>query len=87
MLLTHILLCKRYPSANGDLSSDDAIPAEEGGGEDVHGATLAMRHACLAPKQFTNDTFDSSATEDGEGMTTIGSDNTVVFLDTLFKSN
>ena len=52
----------------------------------MHGATLAMRHAYSVPKQFTNDTR-GSAMDDSEGMTTIGRDNTIIFLDTLCKSN
>ena len=46
-----------------------------------------MRHACLATKEFSDDTFDRSASEDGEGMTSVGCDDTVVWCDTSLESD
>jgi hypothetical protein len=37
------------------LRPNDPVPAKEGRGEDVHGAALAVRHACLPAEELGDD--------------------------------
>ena len=53
------------------LRAHDTVPAKEGGGEDMHGATFTMRHACLTTQQLSYYSFDGATSENGEGMAAI----------------
>ena len=87
MFLPAIFLRKCNASTYGNLGAYDAIPAEESRGEDVHRATLTMRHAALATEKFGNDALDGTASHDGERMTTVRGNDTVVFFNAVFKTN
>lgn len=75
--LLHVLLREGEAGADGNLGTDDAVAAEEGGGEDVHGAALAVGHAALAAEELADDALDGAAAEDGEGVAAVGGDDTV----------
>jgi len=53
----------------------------------VHGTTLSVRHAPLTAEKLTENTSDGTTTHDGERMATIGSDDSVVWFDAVFKTN
>lgn len=75
--LVQVFLCERKACTDGHLRTDDTVATKERLGEDVHGTTLAVGHARLAAEQLTNDTLDGAATEDGEGVATVRSDDLV----------
>lgn len=85
--LVHVFLCKRKACADGHLRTDDSVATEERLGEDVHGTTLAVGHARLAAKQLTDDALDRAATEDGEGVTTVRSDDFVIRRDSCLETD
>lgn len=87
VLLAHVLLRETHTGTNRDLSSDDTVASEEGRGEDVHRTTLAVGHADLATEQLANDTLDSAATHDGEGMAAASCDDTVRLADSVLEAN
>lgn len=85
--LAHILLCQREARTERDLGADDTVAAEEPGREDVHGAALAVGHACLAAEELAEDAGDGAAAEDGEGVAAVGGDDEVFGGDGVFESD
>ena len=85
--MAEVLLGKGKTSANGDLGTDDTVTAKEGGGEDVHRATLSVGHAVLTTEELSEDAFDGTATHDCEGVTPVGGDDTVFGGDAIFETN
>jgi len=87
IFVTHILLGKSDTSANRDLSANYSISPEERRSEDVHGTTLAVRHATLATEKLAEDTGDGPTTHDGERMAAIAGNDFVVWFDAVFKTD
>jgi hypothetical protein len=94
-LLLQVLLGKRDTSSDGDLGTDDTVSTEERGGEDVHRTSLSERHTVdsawrsakvgswfdTRTHQLSDDTLNGSASEDGKGVASVGSDDSVVTVD------
>ena len=70
-VLLLVLVRKGDACAHRYLRAHDTVPAKEGGGEYVHGATLAIGHACLTAQQLSKHSSNGATSEDGEGMTTV----------------
>jgi hypothetical protein len=86
-LVAEVLLSKGKTSADGDLGTDNTVTTKEGGGEDVHRATLSVGHAALTTEELSDDPFDGAATHDRKGVTPVGGDDTVCGGDTIFETN
>jgi hypothetical protein len=86
-LLALVLRRECETSANRDLGTDNTVTTEEVRGKDVHGATLAVRHASRAAEELGEDTLDRAAAEDGEGVAAVGGDDEVLGCDGVFETD
>lgn len=77
-LLLQVFLGECKPGTNGHLRADDTVTTEEARREDVHRATLAVRHTGLATKELSDDTLDRASAKDGEWMAAVCGDDEIV---------
>jgi hypothetical protein len=61
MPLAAVLLGERDAGTDRDLRAHDPVPAEEGGGEEVHGPASAAGHAALSADELADDALDRAA--------------------------
>ena len=72
-----VLHSKSDAGADGNLSTNNTIAAEETRCEDVHRATFTLGHAHLTPEKLADDARNGATTEDCKGMAAVGGDDRV----------
>ena len=82
-----VLVSEGEASADGDLSTDNAVAAEETLGEHVHGAALAVGDTLAAAQQLADDRSHGSASHQSEAVAPVGSDNIVVLVDSMLNTD
>jgi hypothetical protein len=72
-------MCKRQPSTNRNLRTNNTIASVKALGKHMHGSTFSIGNALAASEEFANDRFHGSAAQEREAVAAVGGDN-VVFL-------
>ena len=74
-------------STDGDLGTDDTVTTVETGGEHVHRSTLSVSDTLSPAEEFTDDGFDGCAAHQSEAVATVGGNEMVGALDSVFDTD